>query len=100
MVKVNEAEPIDGDDSVCRPAAFEIRFEFMYWTQMRGFLDSLFAGSSARLDVKIEETLGGFSACTIRSSHLVGLKDVYDAYENSGSDFVDKYDTVNRGPTL
>lgn len=100
MVKVNEVEPIDGDERVCRPATFEIRLEFMYWTQMRRFLDSLYQRSCARLDVRIEETVGGFSVCTVRSSHLLGLQDVCEAYEDSGGDFVDKYDTVNRGLTL
>jgi len=93
MTEINEAEPVS--DRACRPGQIEVTIKFMYWTQLKRFLDRLEGTSRARLDLRISETVGGFSVITIRTSHDLGLKAILAAYGDC--DFVGPDDVVMRG---
>ena len=92
--RINTCEPVDSPK--CRPGRFNVEIEFMFWTQAERFLGELYKTSTARLDVSVKETVGGFTVINIKTTHREGLRDVYDAYDKSYADFVNVGDRVAR----
>ena len=92
--RINEAEPVE--KMSCRPGWFTIRIEFMFWSQADRFLSSLFRTSRARLAVTVDETVGGFTVVSVKTSHREGLSEIYDAYDMCNADFVGPEDVVRR----
>lgn len=92
--RINTAEPVE--KMSCRPGRFSVEIEFMFWSQAERFLLTLFKTSRARLAVTIDETVGGFTVVSVKTSHKEGLGDIYAAYEVCNVDFVSPDDVVRR----